>query len=95
VRASAKRSILWQFVLFTVLGQLFAGAALWLCNENSVEMVTRMLPYLPPMTLAALSAVHLAAAMTAAAWTIRTLEKQVYPVAERFVDLQMDEEVTV
>lgn len=95
VRGSAKRSILWQFVLFTVLGQLLAGAALLVCKEKAVEMVTRMLPYLPPMTLAALSVVHLAAAMTAAVWTVRTLEKQVYPVAERFVDLQMDEEVTV
>ena len=95
VRASAKRSILWQFVLFTALGQLLAGLALWGCKGRGIEMVTRMLPYLPPMTLAALSAVHLAAAMTAAVWTVRTLEKQVYPVAERFVDLQMDEEVTV
>lgn len=95
VRRSAKRSILWQFVLFTVLGQIIAGAALWICNEKAIEMVTQILPYLPPLTLAALSAVHLAAAMTAAHWTIRALEKQVYPVAGRFVDLQMDEEVTV
>jgi hypothetical protein len=33
--------------------------------------------------------------MTAAVWTVRALEKQVYPVAGRFVDLQMDEEVAV
>ena len=95
VRRCAKRSIVWQFALFTLLGQLLAGAALWGCKAKSVEMVTRILPYLPPLTLAALSAVHLAAAMTAAVWTVRALEKQVYPVAGRFVDLQMDEEVAV
>ena len=95
VRAGAIRSVLWQFGLFTVLGQLLAGMALWICNAKGIEMVTRMLPYLPPVTLAVLSAVHLAAAMTAAAWTVRILEKQVYPTAGRFVDLQMDEEVAV
>ena len=94
VRNSAKRSLLWQFVLFTVLGQLIAGAALWVCKEKSVEMVTQMLPYLSTLTFAALSVVHLAASMTAAMWTVRALEKQIYPVAGRFVDLQMDEEVT-
>ena len=94
VRSSAKRSILWQFALFTALGQLLAAIALLLCKTRGIEMVTRMLPYLPPVTLVALSAVHLAAAMTAAAWIIRALEKQVYPVAGRFVDLPMDEEVT-
>ena len=95
VRNSAKRSILWQFALFTALGQLIAAIALLLCKARGIEMVTRMLPYLPPVTLVVLSAVHLCAALTAAAWTIRTLEKQVYPVAGRFVDLAMDEEVTV
>ena len=94
VRAGARRSVLWQFLLFTALGQLLAGGALWACRAGGVAMVTRVLPYLPPLTMAVLSAVHLAAAMTAAWWTVRTLEKQVYPVSERFADLPMDEEVT-
>ena len=94
VRASAKRSVMWQFVIFTVLGQMLAGIALWACVEAGIEKVTQMMPYLPPVTLAALSAVHFAAALTAAFWTVRSLQKQVYPVAGRFVDLQMDEEVT-
>ena len=94
VRRSAKRSILWQFVLFTVLGQGIAGVALCACVQTNIEKVTQMLPYLPPLTMTALSVVHIAASMTAAFWTIHALQKQVYPVAGRFVDLQMDEEVT-
>lgn len=95
VRKNAKRSILWQFLLFTALGQLITAAVLWYCWEKDVQQVAELLRYLMPLHLAALSALHLAAAMTAAFWSVRALQKQVYPVADRFVDLQMDEEVAV
>ena len=68
---------------------------MWYCWETKIEMVARLLRYLPPMNLAVLSCVHLAASMTAAFWSVRGLQKQIYPVAERFVDLQIDEEVAV
>lgn len=95
VRKSAKRSVYWQFLLFTILGQLITAAVLCYCWEANVEKVVRLLRYLPPTNLAALSLLHLAGAMTAAFWSVRALQKQIYPVADRFVDLQMDEEVAV
>ena len=95
VRKSAKRSIYWQFLLFTTLGQLITAALLLYCWKAGIDQVVRILRYLPPMQLAILSTVHLAAAMTAAFWSVRALQKQIYPVADRFVDLQMDEEVEV
>jgi hypothetical protein len=95
VRKSAKRSVYWQFLLFTALGQLITAGALWYCWEAGIDQVVRILRYLPPMQLAILSGLHLGAAMTAAFWTVRALQKQIYPVADRFVDLKMDEEVAV
>ncbi len=95
VRKDAKASVYCQFLLFTFMGQMITGAAMWYCWETKIEMVARLLRYLPPMNLAVLSCVHLAASMTAAFWSVRGLQKQIYPVAERFVDLQIDEEVAV
>lgn len=95
VRKSAQWSVLMQFLLFTVLGQLLTGAILWYCWEANIEKVVQLLRYLPPTHLAALSALHLVAAMTAACWSVRALQKQIYPVADRFVDLQLDEEVAL
>lgn len=95
VRNGAKWSVYWQYLLFTVLGQLLAGFALWFCWNGNIRQVVDIMRYLRPSHLAALSVVHLLAAVTAAFWSARGLQKQVYPVAGRFVDLQMDEEVSV
>lgn len=95
VRKGAKWSVWWQFLLFTLLGQLIGGIGLLACWAKNVRRVVEILRYLPPNLLAVLSLVHLAAAMAAAFWSVRAVEKQVYPVADRFADLQMDEEVAV
>ena len=79
--------------LAAVLGQLLAGLGLWYCVRTGVSQVSGMMPYLSALTLAILSVVHLTASMTAGVWTVRALEKQIFPTAGRFVDLQMDEEV--
>ena len=92
VSRGAKLSILWQFLLFTVLGQLLGSGAIYLCADMGVEKIAHTLRYLPPAYIAILSAVHLAAAMFAAWWVIRALEKQVYPLAGRFSDLTIEDE---
>ena len=95
VRKSAKGSVFWQFLFFTLLGQLLAGLGIYLCWREQIERVVQILRYMLPIHLVSLCVLHLSAAMIAALWTVRSLEKQVYPVAGRFVDLQMDEEVAV
>ena len=93
VSGGAKRSILWQFALFTVLGQLLGGGVLYLCSRLGVRRIVEVMKYLPPSYLAVLSAVHVLAALVAALWVQRVLVRQIYPAAGRFSDLQMDEEV--
>ena len=95
VHKSAKASVLWQFLAFMVLGQLLAALGLWYCLEKEIPQLTQIMVYLPAVTLAALSALHLATSMTAGLWTVRAMEKQVYPTDGGFMDLQMDEEVSV
>lgn len=94
VSKSAKRSILWQFLLFTLLGQLLGGGGIYLCAHLGVEKIAHTLRYLPPAYIAVLSAVHLAAAMVAAWWVIQALGKQVYPLSDKFTDLQIEDAET-
>ena len=89
----AKRSVLWQVLLFTLLGQLLGLGALLACRAAGVERVVSMLRYLPPAYLLAFGAVHLAAALVAALWVSRAMAKQVFPMTARRSDLSLDEEV--
>ena len=88
----AKRSILWQTLLFTVLGQLVGLGALFLCNALQVERIVRILRYLPPAYLLAFSAVHLTAALVAALWVSRAIARQVFPLSGKNTDLSFDGE---
>lgn len=95
VRKTAKKTIMWQFLLFTLLGQLLTAAALAVCWQKNIPQVVSVLRHMLPLYFAGLSALHLSAALAAALWTIAALQKQIYPIADRFVDLQLDEEVAL
>ncbi len=88
---TARASVLWQILLFTLLGQVVGGLAVWLCGCNGVERIEQMLRYLPPANILILSGVHLAASLLAAVLVIRGMEKQVYPLAGKYRDLNMGE----
>ena len=90
--STAKRSVLWQILLFTVLGQALGFLALWRGYEMGIEKIVNIVKYLPVELMAVLSAVHLAAALLAAAWVARTVQKQVYPLFTHHSDLALDEE---
>lgn len=89
---TAKRSILWQILLFTALGQAVGFAALWQCSRMGIERIVNILRYLPAELMAVLSAVHLAAALIAAFWLGRTVQKRVYPMFIHRDDLALDAE---
>ena len=91
----ARYSILWQILLFTVLGQGFGYGLLMLCNQLGVERIAYVLRYLPPVYMAVLSGVHLAAALIAAAWILKSITKQVFPLAGKTDDLLITEEEAV
>lgn len=89
--STAQRSVLWQVLLFCAAGQAVGFAALWYCNRIGIERIVSIIRYLPPMLMALLSAVHLAAALLGALWTARALQKKVYPMFVRRDDLKLDD----
>lgn len=89
---TAKRSILWQVLLFTALGQLLGLGILLLCGHLGVERIVYVLRYLPWGYMIVLSAVHLMGALTAAAWVVRAVTKQVFPMSGKQSDLPLEEE---
>lgn len=89
VSKTAKLSILWQFLCFTVLGQLLGSTGLFLCSNLGIERIVHILRYLPAVYMALLSAVHLLSALVAAGWCIRALGKQVYPLAGKETDIEL------
>ncbi len=92
---TARYSVLWQILLFTVLGQGAGFAALWYCHRAGVEQIVHIIRHLPPELVMVLSAVHLAAALLAALWVSRAVRKRVYPMFLRKDDLKLDEEAQV
>ena len=88
---TARASVLWQILLFTLLGQLVGGAAVWMCGCNGVKRIEEMLRYLPLPYVLVLSGVHLAASLLSALLVIRNMEKQVYPLAGKNRDLNLEE----
>ena len=95
VSRPAALSVLWQILSFTLLGQLLGGSGIWLCGKGGIQRIEQILRYLPPKYILLLSAVHLAASLTAALWVMGALRKQVYPLAGNFSDLNLDTEKEV
>ena len=92
VRRTARLSVLWQVLLFTLLGQLLAGSAAALCAAGGVERIGVLLRYMTPLRAAVLSAVHLAFALLGTAVVVRVLDRQVFPLARSGFDLPADKE---
>ena len=93
--ATAKRSILWQVLLFTALGQGVGFAALLYCDHIGIERIVSIMRYLPAELMAVLSAVHLAAAVAAALVIGGAVRKRIYPLVKKQDDIRLDEEVAV
>jgi hypothetical protein len=95
VSKDAKLSILWQVLIFTVLGQTAGGAAIWICGTNGIQRIAHILKYLPGSYVVILSTVHLIVSTLSCLWVIRALGKQVYPLAGKHSDMELEEETEV
>ena len=93
VRSTARKSILWQVLLFTLAGQVLGGTGVWLCGNLGVQRIAMLLRYLPAGNVALLCLVHLAMALVGAVFVIRVLDRQVFPLARTRFDLTLDGEV--
>lgn len=90
--ATAKRSLLWQILLFAALGQGIAVLGIFLCCQKGVERIISIVRYLPGSLMVLLSCVHLAAALLATLWLGKVIRKRVFPESARKDDLAIDEE---
>ena len=90
VSRSARLSVLWQILSFTLLGQLLGYGGIRLCGFLGVERIAHVLKYLPGKYIALLSAVHLVTSLAAALWVMWALKKQVYPLAGKYSDINLD-----
>ena len=89
--ASAMRSILVQLVILTLVGQLLAGTALWICAVQGVGAIRNIMVYLPISYVILLVCVHDVVSVIGITWVLISLKKQVYPLAGKESDLKMEE----
>lgn len=89
---TAKRSVLWQMLLFTAGGQLFAFAAVFCGARAGVGRIVDIVKYLPAGNVLLFMLLHLATGLLTALWVQRCVGRQVYPGSLRYADLKMDEE---
>jgi len=90
VSRSAKLSVLWQILGFTLMGQIVGGVGIWICGNSGIQRIEEILKYLPPKYIALLSGVHLTASLLVALWVMLALKKQVYPLAGKYSDINLD-----
>ena len=76
---TARLSVLWQVVLLAVCGQVIGLGTIGACGLLGIESVARLLRWLPASLRLLLCAVHFAAALITAAWSMWSLKRQVYP----------------
>ena len=93
VRPTARLSVLWQVLLFTLLGQAVALAAVGVCCWLEVDRVVALVRYLTLSKALLLSAVHLGLCLLGSLFVILSLDKRVFPLSRVKFDLAMDEEV--
>ena len=90
---TAKRSILWQVIGFSLGGEALGIAAIAYCGRLGIERIVSILRYLPGQYLLLIWGVHICAGLLATAWIVGALRRQVYPVSGIKADLNMEEEV--
>lgn len=91
--ATAKRSLLWQVLIFAVGGQLLGFGAIQLCAARGIDRIENILHYLPVSNWLILSAAHLVLSLLAALIIMGSMRKKVYPQSSQKSDLNLDEEV--
>lgn len=92
---AAKRSILWQMLCFSAVGQALAFGAIGLCGAYGVRQIQTIIRYLPGEKWLILVAVQLIITLAAAMIAIWNMKKRVYPQTGETGDLDLDGEETV
>ena len=88
-RRAARRSVLWQVLLFALIGEVMAASAVAVCGHLEVERVVTLLQYLPVPYAVLTWAVHVALSLIAVLWIGSALSRQVYPATGTKSDLDL------
>lgn len=75
-----------------LLGQLLAAVGIFLCARLRVDRILNVLRYLPIGYVALLLLIHIAVSAIGGLWVVKSLRSQVYPLAGRESDLDMEQE---
>lgn len=90
---TAKLSIVWQLLFFTVSGQVIAFVVIFVCNLLKLERIVHIVKYLPLPYVLLFMLIHLCTGLLSALWMQRSIGKQIYSFSLEQGDLDMDEEV--
>lgn len=88
-RRAAKRSVLWQVLLFALIGEAVAVVAVAVCSNLEVERVVTLLQHLPVPYAILTWAVHVVLSLVAVLWIGSALSRQVYPATGTKSDLDL------
>ena len=92
---TARRSLMWQTVLFTVVGQSIGFSGIVLCGRLGLERIVHVMRYLHLGHWMILAAVHLLVALVSGLWIMNRMQRSVYPVTGEKLDLDLDEGAAV
>ncbi len=88
---TAQRSVFWQTLLLTFMGQIAGLLILFGCRMAGVSQVVGILKYLSLSHVILLCGLHLLTSMITVLWTNSALRRQVFPFARRDMDLEWEE----
>ena len=90
---TAKRSVFWQMMGLTIVGEAIAAGCIYLCGKLEIARVVAVLRYITMPGVLAIVAVHIAGCVLATLWVMSSIRKQVYPFAAIDYDLDLGSEV--
>ncbi len=85
---TARRSITWQMLGFTICGQFLAALAIYLCGLTQLGQFPHILKYLPLPYMVLFSLIHLVTGLSASLWVQNHVSRQVYPYSLQEADLK-------
>lgn len=88
---TARWSVVWQMLGFTVCGQALAAVIVCCCSAAGVEQIVHILKYLSVPYIFLFALIHLATGMLTSLWVQNAVTRQVYPYSLQETDLKTED----
>ncbi len=89
---TARWSVVWQMLGFTMAGQVLAAVVICCLGAVGVEQIAHILKYLSVPYIFLFALIHLATGLLTSLWVQNTVSRQVYPYSLEETDLKMEGE---